>query len=561
MPTVQLPNGKTAAFPDSMTPAQIQAAIEADPAQQAAIAAANPFGSSLAHPNPASTPVAKDGTASIGSIPDTISNVGTHLKNVIAAPYHAFTDAPRNPEEAKEMGTTPDSGVTARTLGHIGLGAARMFVNPTRDAIAAIPTSQNATDVMNHVTDAIPIAGPWARSIENDAHMKGIIPALAGAATDYYAPQVIGPALAAGARGVGEALQFGVADPASRNLALTRMLTIGNPGELLQSALKPGVKYGAGVAQQLEQAIPAVTAANPNLQGVSGFAQAADAAREAAFQPYNNLLAPYRIPAPSDPLTGEALPGVAAGPFRPSAISGAPIADAQVASVPFMDTVDNPGTPTWNSWRGAFDTKGGTMGRVSDTADNYRRDFSAPQLDALRSDANAKLNAFYNKQGGDQAAALSNPETARIKAVGDATRGQLYPFLEQNAGLQPGSIADMQQNYGNLVDVSDIANKREPIFARHDPVTLSQKIVSGHGNPASMAWNYFVQNKLGQLTDSDALVNSAIDRFNNPLDTPLIAKPGLAPKVVSAAGGALRAVPKRVPLLANPFFLAPKPQQ
>jgi hypothetical protein len=298
----------------------------------------------------------------------------------------------------------------------------------------------------------------------------------------------------------------------------------------------------------LQKAIPSILDADPNVKGVSGFAAAADKAREAAYEPYNNLLAPYRQPAG----------GV--GPVRPSAISGVPIADAQMESIPFMDAVDHPGSPTWNSWRGAFDRTGGIEGKTASVADNYRREFSAPEIDTLRGDANAKLNAFYNKQGGDQAAALSNPETARVKAVGDAAREQLYPFLEANAGLDPGSVAEMQQKYGLLSDTSDIASKREPVFARHDPVTLSQKIVSGHGNPASMAWNYLVQNGLTKLTNSDALVDSALDRYLHPEGTPLVPRAGAIPRAVSGVGSALRSVPS-IPAAANPFYWQPKTQK
>jgi hypothetical protein len=50
---------------------------------------------------------------------------------------------------------------------------------------------------------------------------------------------------------------------------------------------------------------------------------------------------------------------------------------------------------------------------------------TVPMLDDVRQDANAKLNAFYGKAAGDRNAALSNPETARVKAVGlgSFTRG------------------------------------------------------------------------------------------------------------------------------------------
>jgi hypothetical protein len=123
------------------------------------------------------------------------SVVGSHLKNLVTGPYHALTDAPRTPQEAAQMGTSPDSGAIARTLGHIGLAGARTLVNPTADALKALPSSKNATDVMNHLSDAVPIAGPWARSIENEAAQRGALPALAGAGIDAFAPEAVGGVL------------------------------------------------------------------------------------------------------------------------------------------------------------------------------------------------------------------------------------------------------------------------------------------------------------------------------------------------------------------------------
>lgn len=367
---------------------------------------------------------------------------------------------------------------------------------------------------------AVPIVGPTlaeAQSQHDAGNNAGMAGTLAGTVAGFAAPQAAGKVLGMAGKGVGAGLRIASADAPSLSLAATRALTTGTPGELLQSALKPGVKYGASVGDSLEKALPDVLAANPGAKGVSGFASAADAAKDASFEPYNNLIAPYR------PL-GNGM----AGPVRPSLIDGNPIADAQLKSIPTMDRIEKPGTKSFPDAHGVL--TGGIVNDTADKAASYRTGFDVPTLDAVRGDANAKLNAFYNKAGGDQAAALSNPETARVKAVGDTTRSILYPKLETGAGLPSGAIANMQGKYGLLSDVSDIANKREPIFARHDPVTLSQKIVSGHGNPLSMAWNYAVQKGLGNLTDSDALVNSAIDRFQNPDGTPLVARPGFVPR-------------------------------
>jgi hypothetical protein len=376
----------------------------------------------------------------------------------------------------------------------------------------------------------------YAQDLGRVVTSPGAMGTLTGLASNIISPKAAQKPVTSIGRGIGAGLEVASADAPSLSLATTRALTKGSPGELLQSALKPGQKYGANAGDFLQKSIPDVLAANPLIKGVSGYAAASDAARDASFEPYNNLVSPYRS------LNG------AAGPVRPSAINGAPIADAQMRSIPAMDLIENPATPAPTSMKfinvpaGDEGTmrmgaeiggglRGGIINKTASMADNYRKPFSVPALDAVREDANGKLNAFYNKAGGDQAAALSSPETARVKAVGDSTRSILYPKLEEDAGLPAGSVADMQAKYGLLSDVSNIANKREPVFARHDPVTLGQKIAMSAGsNPLSTATKFLTQKALDKFTNSDALVNSAIDRFQNPGGTPLIARPGILPQ-------------------------------
>jgi hypothetical protein len=510
--------------------------------------------------------------------------VGQHLKNFATGVASTITAPPNGTEEK-----------VASYLGPGALQMDRAFVQPTVSALREAGTQYKAGNiagepygsdnkykpsVASSLMDAVPVAGPWARSIENDAQTYGAVPSLLGLGTDMLAPKVAGSVGASAIRGGAQVARLASANLPSQSLWATRLLTNGTPGELLQSALKPGVKYGAGAGDMLQQSLPDVLAQDPKLQGVSGFAKASDAARDASFHPYNDLIAPYRAPVPFDDALGKVLPGVAQGPVRPSLINGNPIADAQMSSVPTMDRIEQParlvpgnpgrmktvtvpaGEGTKLSMGGFVGStsdsiEGGIMNRTANVADNYRKDMSVPVLDAVRGDANGKLNAFYGKAHGDRAAALSNPETARVKAVGDSTRGVLYPQLESDAALAPGSVDAMQAKYGLLSDTSDIANKREPVFARHDPVTLSQKIVAGHGNPLSMAWNYAIQKGLTKLTNSDALVNSAVDRFQNPTETPLNPRPGLFAQSAMSTGNALRKLP--TPKLGyNPLFYAPK---
>ena len=255
----------------------------------------------------------------------------------------------------------------------------------------------------------------------------------------------------------------------SIKLAGSRILAPGTVGETLVRATKPSVVNGpAGdVASSLQAALPKAIAQNPSIQGVSDLGKAFDAAANAQAQQYGNVVAPYRKP------LGE-------GPYRPSAIDGSSIANAQMQSIPAMNAFED--VPTQ-------DGAGGIANRTAAKADLYRSPISVPTLDGIRVDANQKLNAFYNKQGGDEAAALSNPETARVKAVGDSVRQSLYPVLDANAGLEPGTVANMQNTYGQLTDAGNIANKRSLVFGRQDPVSLAEKMAVGHGGPIATAFN------------------------------------------------------------------------
>lgn len=144
---------------------------------------------------------------------DALSVVGTHLKNIVAAPYHAFADAPRDTQEQQDKGSTPADGAIPNALGQFGLGVDRMLVQPTRTALrtgiaqykAGNIASKNDYDeqgnyhpsAVGSVMDAIPIAGPWARGVENDAHKYGAVPALLGLGTDIIAPTAASKAIAA----------------------------------------------------------------------------------------------------------------------------------------------------------------------------------------------------------------------------------------------------------------------------------------------------------------------------------------------------------------------------
>ena len=57
-------------------------------------------------------------------------------------------------------------------------------------------------------------------------------------------------------------------------------------------------------------------------------------------------------------------------------------------------------------------------------------------------------------------------------------------------------------------------------FLSMTPVSLAEKVATGHGGPVSRLTNYIAQKGLCSITDSDALVGSAVDRFQNPIEIP-----------------------------------------
>lgn len=151
-------------------------------------------------------------TLGVHPVDDTLSSIGAHLKNLVSGPYHAFTDDPRNPEEQQIKGTSPDSGTAANMLGQFGLGAARMLVQPTRNALRdsselrrlggpqsslLAPSSydsqgNNIPTAGSKIIDALPVVGPWSRAYADEVHQKGFLPASAGLATDALAPEAAG---------------------------------------------------------------------------------------------------------------------------------------------------------------------------------------------------------------------------------------------------------------------------------------------------------------------------------------------------------------------------------
>ncbi len=453
----------------------------------------------------------------LSSPSDVLDTLGQRAKNFVAAPYHAFADGPQNPQEQSVV----DAGGGGR-FGRLGLAADRLLsTSASQQSWNNAKTQWQSGDhnaAVQSAEDAVPFIGPWATQIETDTQNKGAVAGLTGLAFDALAPKALGKATGATMKGIGSVLRAASSTPEGLHLAATRTLVPGEPGAVLQRAIKPAVGYGPQAAGLLQDTLPDIVAENPNIQDLSDYAQSTQDAAGKRAQYHQNLISPYRRP--SGP-----------GPFRPSAIPGGAIADAQVHSIPATNLVDDPTTATR---QGIFD-------RTEDKAQNWRRNFTVPELDDIREDTNAKLDDFYNKAGGDRHAALSNPETARLYATNNATRGLEYGQLSQDTGVPTADIEGNQRAYGNLTKVGNMVGNRDAVFSRQSPVSLAESMAVSGGNVRHGIQGFLAERALKNLTDSNALVRSAIDRYQNPFGNPLPPRSNLFSIGTSKLGGAIQA--------------------
>jgi hypothetical protein len=140
---------------------------------------------------------------------DAFSAIASHVKNLVAGPYHALTDAPTQQELTDErnhpllFGSDPDA---------VTRGFNRMFVEPTFNAVrdarnlrraggkqaswTAASTydkqGNNIPTAGSKLIDGIPIYGPWARSYADEVHQRGALPATLGLGVDTLAPTAMG---------------------------------------------------------------------------------------------------------------------------------------------------------------------------------------------------------------------------------------------------------------------------------------------------------------------------------------------------------------------------------
>jgi hypothetical protein len=476
---------------------------------------------------------------------------------MVAGPIKAAASPPQNTQESAVESANP--------FGRLGLAAYRMTAEPAINSIQQAASATNGHPSYNQngdytptkadlYMDALPIVGPWARNVENDAQKNGAVAGLAGLATDVLAPKVAGHAAGLGMQALGKAVKFAASTGPARQVALTRMIVPGSPTELLTRALKPSVA-NPDFESQMTRALPDIVKENP-APGVAGFGQAADAAKTQEQNWYQGLLRPHA----NNP------------------VDMSPVSSAQMNSIPTIESLESPGiigkTESVSSQyiprapkqvtttSPILDEFGNPITRTTTIPGEPPRTLGLS--DTLRQESNQKLHSLYEKSGGDRYAALANPETARTFALNNALREVTYGNLSDASGVPQAEIARRQGLYGDLSDISDVVNKRNIVFGRQSPYSLQESIAMSGGDPIRSPLAYLGQRILKNSTDPNAMTNAAIDRFRSSGGPSLEPGNSLFSKASSAAGNALDGAGKalrRSPLVKNPFFyssIAPK---
>lgn len=366
------------------------------------------------------------------------------------------------------------------------------------------PLLSPAKSVMSYpgFVDPSKLGGPIQDITQNPDKGEGAANAIADTGFGLAIPKLVsGAARLAGntANAGGFLSKLATATPEAQKIAATRALVPGSPAEMLTRALKPPVT-SSDFEQSVEGSLPTIASQNP--KGVKGFADAAATGKTAANDWYQKLKSPYAN----------------------SSIDASPITNAQLNSIPITNQIETPNI---------FD-------KTATKANNFKAPMPLDTLDQVRQDTNAKLQAFYNKSGGDRYAALSDPETARTKATNDTARDLVYDSLSSQSGIPKSDIEANQNLYGKLSDVSDVAGRRSTVAGRANPMSLQETLAL---KPSPMGViDYAGQRLFKGLTDSDALTNAALDRYRSPDTVSLPSRPGLFAKAGSALGGGLQAV-------------------
>lgn len=208
MPKTILVDGVKHVFPDEATDDDINVALGGntkapDPSPEDVAASAAGSGgwrprTPKAAPNPIDQDAAKTSSKIFGQ-GDAAYNAGSNVADHVVGAAKGAWSAVRHPWDTFVQPTVDAAKETGKQwrAGNINGNEYDQQGNYTPNAVGS-------------AADAIPIVGPWARNVETEAHQKGIVPALAGLATDALTSEAIGKGagkLPGAVRAVGETAQ------------------------------------------------------------------------------------------------------------------------------------------------------------------------------------------------------------------------------------------------------------------------------------------------------------------------------------------------------------------
>lgn len=465
---------------------------------------------------------------------------GEQLANLLTHPVKSLRAA-ATPISRPANASIPEMAAT--DVSNVARGATSVFAHPWDTAKGAVSSlyrmgpgavideAQGRPTIYQDMYDQANTNGP-----QFGAYSLGQGIGTAGTAKMMPAPVAALPGKIASValRGAGNVLRYAASTPEGRAAAMTRAVTYGStPEEMLTRALKPSVAYD-DFSGQVNRALPAIDAQAPG-PGVKGFSAAAKAAQGVERAWYEGVLGPNR--------------------GRPANFQ--PVVTAEINSVPTIAKIENPNI----------------MPRTVETAERILPQKGVPGprrtlglADQLRIETNQKLQSLWNKASGDRYAALADPETARVFAQNNALRDLTYGDLSDASGIPEAEIRRRQNLYGDLSDVSTVAGKRATVFGRQNPISLQESIGMSSGSPITGVANWARERVMKKATNSDALVNGAMDRYRSPGSPVMPQRPGVVGSLVGDIGNILYGAGKvKSSAMANPLVpygvgaMLPKP--
>jgi hypothetical protein len=410
-----------------------------------------------------------------------LKRVANQIIGAPSALYHAFADEP----------TAAEGGPNAYPMaGRVALGLKRIVADPmvaehekAKQYEAQAAQNPNDNNIyngpqhmanMHHIASAVPVVGPMAAGmVDRYLHgdKSGALTELAG---NILAAAVV-PKVAGGI--VNGTIKAGSDIP----LTVSRMLhPTATPTELLTKALKPSVAV-PDFESSVSGAIPELQKVNPKISSVQDVADAARTGAQAKHAQYQGLLTP----------------------LKSDMVDASKVGYAQMKSIPLTQQIETP------------DIYDSTRAKAS----AYMQPMPVGDLDTLRVESNAKLSDMLSAPGSERAAVLrSNPEAARVNATRGTTQDLVYNHIKDATGVDPAPI---QNAYGDLATVRDVADKRAVVYGRQDPTSLSEKVGALAGPKG-----FIVSKVMKDASGSDTLARLAFDRYNNSLPTTVAAPTG-----------------------------------